>query len=134
MLYLPKKKAVQVHNKWQKAENAVLSFQKLNTPIPHFQIAVCHGFDLKHFAHFSKQQSLTRPIWLLKCIPSSWHVVSLVAYYVVCDEVEWTVAEVTTSYVFSFSCSQGHLEIVRLLLEFKVNPECADNDGWATYL
>ena len=23
----------------------------------------------------------------------------------------------------------GHLEVVRLLLELKVNPECADNDG-----
>jgi len=52
MLYLPKKKAVQVHNKWQKAENAVYSPQKLSIPIPHFQIAVCHGFDLERFTHF----------------------------------------------------------------------------------
>ena len=55
--------------------------------------------------------------------------VSLVAYYVVYDKVEWTVAEVTTSDVFLFSCSGGPLEVVRLLLEFKVNPECADNLG-----
>jgi len=41
-----------------------------------------------------------------------------------------TVAEVTTSDVFLFSCRGGQLEVVRLLLEFKVNPECADNDGW----
>jgi len=56
-------------------------------------------------------------------------VVSLVAYYVVYDKVEWTVAEVTTSDVFLFSCRGGHLEVVRLLLEFKVNPECADDYG-----
>jgi len=43
--------------------------------------------------------------------------------------VEWTVAEVTTSDVFLFSCREGQLEVVRLLLEFKANPECADNDG-----
>jgi len=36
----------------------------------------------------------------------------------------------TTSDVFLFSCSEGHLEVVRLLLEFKVNPECAGNGGW----
>ena len=40
-----------------------------------------------------------------------------------------SVAEVTTSDVFLFSCRRGQLEVVRLLLEFKVNPECADNDG-----
>ena len=56
--------------------------------------------------------------------------VSLDAYYVVYDKVEWIVAEVTTSDVFLFSCREGHLEVVRLLLEFKVNPECADDDGW----
>ena len=54
----------------------------------------------------------------------------IVAYYVVYDKVEWTVASVTTSDVFLFSCSEGHLEVVRLLLELKVNPECADRDGW----
>ena len=53
----------------------------------------------------------------------------IVAYYVVYDKVEWTVAEVTTSDVFLFSCRRGHLEVVRLLLEFKVNPECADKGG-----
>jgi len=53
-------------------------------------------------------------------------VVSLVAYCVVYDKVEWTV---TTSDVFLFSCSGGQLEVVRLLLEFKVNPECADEGG-----
>jgi len=68
--------------------------------------------------------------WLLKCIPPSWHVVSLVSYCVVYDKVEWTVAEVTTSDAFLFSCREGHLGVVRLLLELKVNPECADNDGW----
>jgi len=57
-------------------------------------------------------------------------VVSLVAYYVVYDKVEWIVAEVTTYDVFLFSCRKGHLEVVRLLLEFKVNPECADWRGW----
>ena len=56
--------------------------------------------------------------------------VSLVAYYVVYVKVEWTVAEVTTSDVFLFSCSEGHLEVVRLLLEFKANPECTDKRGW----
>jgi len=66
---------------------------------------------------------------MLKCIPSSWHVVSLVAYYVVYDKGEWTVAEVTTSDVFLFSCREGHPAVVRLLLEFKVNPECADERG-----
>ena len=55
--------------------------------------------------------------------------VSLVAYYVVYDKVEWTVAEVTTSDVFLFSCRGGHLAVVRLLLEFKVNTECADKGG-----
>ena len=53
-----------------------------------------------------------------------------IAYCVVCDKVEWTVAEVTTSDVFLFSCRNGRLEVVRLLLEFEVNPQCADNDGW----
>ena len=53
----------------------------------------------------------------------------IVAYSVVYDKVEWTVAEVTTSDVFLFSCSKGDLEVVRLLLEFKVNPECADDYG-----
>jgi len=57
-------------------------------------------------------------------------VVSLVAYYVVYDKVEWTVAEITNSDVFLFSCREGHLAVVRLLLEeFKVNPECADKGG-----
>ena len=55
--------------------------------------------------------------------------VSLVAYYVVYDKVEWTVTEVTTSDAFLFSCREGHLEVVRLLLELKVNPECADERG-----
>ena len=57
---------------------------------------------------------------------------SLVAYCVVYDKVEWTVAEVTTSDVFLFLYrrTRSHLEVVRLLLEFKVNPECADNNGW----
>ena len=32
--------------------------------------------------------------------------------------------------VFLFSCREGDLEVVRLILEFKVNPECTDNDGW----
>ena len=41
------------------------------------------------------------------------------------DKVEWTVAED----VFLFSCREGHLEVVRLLLEFKVNPECASKSG-----
>jgi len=50
----------------------------------------------------------------------------IVAYCVVYDKVEWTVTEVTTSDVFLFSCREGDLEVVRLLLEFKVNPECAD--------
>ena len=31
--------------------------------------------------------------------------------------------------LFLFSCREGHLEVVRLLLEFKVNPECADKGG-----
>ena len=31
---------------------------------------------------------------------------------------------------FLFSCRWGHLAVVRLLVEFKVNPECADNNGW----
>ena len=52
-----------------------------------------------------------------------------IAYCVVYDEVEWTVAEVTTSDVFLFSCRYGNLEVVRLLLKFKVNPECADKRG-----
>ena len=50
-------------------------------------------------------------------------------YCVVYDKVEWTVAEVTTSDVFLFSCRWGHLEVVRLLLEFKVNPKFADKNG-----
>ena len=54
--------------------------------------------------------------------------VSLVAFYVVYDKV--AVAVVTTSDVFLFSCREGQLEVVRLLLEFKVNPECADKRGW----
>ena len=45
------------------------------------------------------------------------------------DKVEWTVAVMTTSDVFLFSCREGQLEVVRLLVEFKVYPECADNDG-----
>ena len=51
-------------------------------------------------------------------------------YYVVYDKVEWTVAEVTTSDVFLFLCRRGYLAVVRLLLEFKANPSCADNEGW----
>ena len=54
----------------------------------------------------------------------------IVAYCVVYVKVEWTVAEVTTSDVFLFSCRESHLAVVRLLLEFKANPDCADNDGW----
>ena len=46
------------------------------------------------------------------------------------DKVEWTVAEVTTSDVFLFSCRGGHLAVVRLLLELKVNSECAERRGW----
>ena len=53
----------------------------------------------------------------------------IVAYYVVYDKVEWTIAEVTTSDVFLFSCRGGNLEVVRLLVEFKVNPDCADKGG-----
>jgi len=41
-----------------------------------------------------------------------------------------TLAEATTSDVILFSCREGYLAVVRLLLEFKVNPECADDDGW----
>jgi len=41
--------------------------------------------------------------WLLECIPSSWHVVSLVAYYLVYDKDEWTVAGVT-----HLMCSCSH--------------------------
>ena len=51
----------------------------------------------------------------------------IVAYSVVYDKV--AVAVVTTSDVFMFSCREGDLEVVRLLLEFKVNPECADKRG-----
>jgi len=40
------------------------------------------------------------------------------------------VAVVTTSDVFLFSCREGDLAMMRLLLEFKVNPECADKSGW----
>jgi len=44
--------------------------------------------------------------------------------------VEWTVAVVTTSDVFLFSCRGGHLEIVKALIgDHKVNCECADNKG-----
>ena len=53
----------------------------------------------------------------------------IVAYYIVYDKVEWTVAVVTTFDVFLVSCSGGHLAVVRLLLEFKVNPECVDKSG-----
>jgi len=35
----------------------------------------------------------------------------------------------STSDVFLFSCREGDLEVARLLLEFKVNPECADKRG-----
>ena len=45
------------------------------------------------------------------------------------DKVEWTVAEVTTSDVFLFSCRGGKLAMVRLLLEFKANPERASKSG-----
>jgi len=45
------------------------------------------------------------------------------------DKVEWTVAEGTTSDAFLFSCREGDLEVVRLILEFKVNPECVDKGG-----
>ena len=54
----------------------------------------------------------------------------IIAYYVVYDKMERTGAVVTTSDVLLFSCSEGHLDLVRLLLEeFKVNPECADKGG-----
>ena len=53
----------------------------------------------------------------------------IIAYCVVYDKVEWAVAEVTTSDVFLFSCSGGYLEVVRLLLEFKANPDCATKRG-----
>ena len=46
------------------------------------------------------------------------------------DKVGWTIAEVTTSDVFLFLCSKGDLAVVRLLLGFKANLDCADNDGW----
>ena len=54
----------------------------------------------------------------------------IVAYYVVYDKVEWNVAEVTTSDVFLLSCRLDNLAVVRLLLEFKANPECTDKRGW----
>jgi len=62
-------------------------------------------------------------------VHTSFLACGIVAYYVVYDKVEWTVAEVTTSDVFLFSCRRDHLEVVRLLLEFKVNSECADKGG-----
>ena len=41
--------------------------------------------------------------------------------------MEWTIAVVTTSDVFLFSCSAGQLEVVRVLIEeYKVKPECTD--------
>ena len=88
--------------------------------------------SMQHTGSYSSKLWLlsTPHYWLLKCIPSSWHVVSLVAYCVVYDEVEWTIAEVTTLDVFLFLCRFGVLAKVRLLLEFKANPECADNNGW----
>jgi len=63
-------------------------------------------------------------------VHTSFLACGIVAYYVVYDKVEWTVAVVTTFDVFLFSCSGGHLAVVRLLVEFKVNPECAANCGW----
>ena len=59
----------------------------------------------------------------------AYGICGILAYYVVYNKVEWTVAEVTTSDAFLFSCREGQHEVVRLLVEFKVNPECADNNG-----
>jgi len=61
---------------------------------------------------------------------TSFLVCRIIAYCVVYDKEEWTVAEVTTSDVFLFSCRWNGLAVVRLLLEFKVNAECADKGGW----
>ena len=66
---------------------------------------------------------------LVFTLHTSFLACGIIAYYVVYDKVEWTVAEVTNSDVFLFSCREGDLEVVRLLLEFKVNPECADKGG-----
>jgi len=45
--------------------------------------------------------------------------------------VEWTVAVVTTSDVFLFSCRKGQLEVARMLIdEFNCNAQCTDNKGW----
>ena len=66
---------------------------------------------------------------LAALVHTSFLACGIVTYYVVYDKVEWTVAEGTTSDVFLFSCSRGHLEVVRLILEFKVNPECTDKGG-----
>ena len=44
--------------------------------------------------------------------------------------MEWTIAVVTTSDVFLFSCRYCQLEVVRVLIEeYKVNPECTDSVG-----
>ena len=67
---------------------------------------------------------------LVFTLHTSFLACGIIAYYVVYDKVEWTEAVVTTSDVFLVSCSGGHLAMMRLLLEFKVNPECADKDGW----
>jgi len=41
----------------------------------------------------------------------------IIAYYVVYDKVEWTVAVVTTSDVFFFSCRERHLIALRILFD-----------------
>jgi len=42
--------------------------------------------------------------------------------------VRQTVAVVTTSDMFLFSCSAGQLEVVRMLInEFKCNAQCTDD-------
>jgi len=85
----------------------------------------CTGF------YSSKLWLLSTPRYSLLKLHTSFQACGIIAYYVVYDKVEWTVAVVTTSDVFLFSCSVGHLAVVRLLLEeFKVNPECASNIGW----
>jgi len=67
---------------------------------------------------------------LVFTLHTSFLACGIIAYYVVYDKVEWTEAVVTTSDVFLFSCSGGHLAIVKALIgDYKVNCECADNEG-----
>ena len=115
-------------------------------------IALCHILVWLHVStRYSPYQFLTRPVEGLYSTPLLFCCTTVLELSLQCtgfySSKAWLLSIphisclsayllpgmwhrcLTTSDVFLFSCRSGHLEVVRLLLEFKVNPGCADKRG-----